>query len=137
MTTRAEIVTAAREKIGAKFLHQARGPDAYDCVGIVISIANELGISDFQTTAYPRFPNPQEMRGLLERHLDYVRWDAVLPGDILWFRAPQPQHLAIVTQRDPMQMVHAFARTGSVVETGVDHFWRQRLVACFRYRGIE
>lgn len=137
MTTRAEIVAAARERIGAKFLHQARGPDAFDCVGLVITVANQLGLSDFDTRAYPRFPNPEEMQGLLEAHLDYVRWDDVLPGDVLWFRAPQPQHLAIVTDREPMRMVHAFSRVGRVVETGVDHFWRQRLVACFRYRGVE
>lgn len=134
---RTDVVTAARAKLGAAFRHQARGPDAYDCVGIVISIANELGLSEFNIKTYPRSPDPQEMRRLLEAHLDYVRWDAVLPGDVLWFRAPEPQHLAVVTQADPIQMVHAFARTERVVETGVDRFWRGRLVACFKYRGLD
>lgn len=134
---RTDVVAAARSKLGANFRHQARGPDAYDCVGIVIAVAKDLGLSNFNTTAYSRAPNPQEMRKALEEHLDYVRWDAVQPGDVLWFRAPEPQHLAIVTQRDPMQMVHAFARVNRVVETGVDRFWRGRLVACFRYRGLD
>lgn len=134
---RTQAVAAARKRLGKGFRHQARGPDAYDCVGIVIAVANELGLSDFNTIAYSRAPDPQEMREALEKNLDYVRWSEVLPGDVLWFRAPEPQHLAVVTQLDPMQMVHAFARVNRVVETGVDRFWRGRLVACFRYRGID
>jgi hypothetical protein len=134
---RTQAVAIAREKLGRAFRHQARGPDAYDCVGIVIAVANELGLSDFNTTAYTRAPDPREMRATLERHLDYVRWDDVKPGDVLWFRAPEPQHLGVVTQLAPMQMVHAFQRAGKVVETSVDRFWRNRIVACFRYRGID
>lgn len=136
-TNRTDAVAAARAKVGAGFRHQARGPDAYDCVGVVIAVANELGLSDFDIRTYTRQPNPAQMRALLEEHLDYVRWDDVLPGDVLWFRAPEPQHLGIVTQREPMMMVHAFARTERVVETSVDRFWRDRLVACFRYRGLS
>lgn len=135
-SVRSLIVAAARESLGAGFRHQARGPDAYDCVGLVITIANRLGLSDFDIRNYTRQPNPAEMRSLLEEHLDYVRWDSVQPGDILWFRAPEPQHLAIVTEMDPMRMVHAFARVNRVVETSVDRFWRGRLVACFKYRGV-
>lgn len=136
MTTRAEIVTAARERLGLPFRHQGRNSSGLDCVGLVIMVAKQLGLSDFDTTAYTRAPNPEEMRATLERHLDYVRWCEVRPGDVLWFRAPEPQHLAIVTQAEPMQMVHAFSRVGHVVETRVDRFWRQRLVACFKYRGV-
>lgn len=134
---RTDVVAAARAKLGAAFRHQARGPDAYDCVGVVIAIANELGLSNFDIRTYTRQPNPEQMRALLEANLDYVRWGEVLPGDVLWFRAPDPQHLAVVSQINPMQMVHAFARTQRVVETGVDRFWRDRLVACFRYRGLD
>ena len=137
MVSRQQVVTAARQKLGAAFRHQARGPEAYDCVGLVIKVAHELGLSDFDSKAYTRAPDPVEMREALEANLDYVRFCSVLPGDVLWFRAPEPQHLAIVTQVEPMQMVHAFARVSRVVETGVDRFWRGRLVACFRYRGLD
>lgn len=137
MTTRAEIVTAARSRLGVEFRHQGRNSSGLDCVGLVIVVAHELGLSDFQSTAYPRSPDPDEMRAALEANLDYVRWDAVQPGDVLWFRAPEPQHLAIVTQTEPMQMIHAFSRVGKVVETSVDQFWRRRVVACFKYRGVQ
>jgi cell wall-associated NlpC family hydrolase len=137
MVSRQQIVTAARAKLGAAFRHQGRGPEAYDCVGLVIKVAHELGLSNFDSKGYTRAPNPAEMREALEANLEYVRFDTVQPGDVLWFRAPEPQHLGIVTSMLPMQMVHAFQRTGRVVETGIDRFWRQRIVACFRYRGLD
>jgi cell wall-associated NlpC family hydrolase len=137
MVSRQQVVTAARAKLGAAFRHQGRGPEAYDCVGLVIKVAHELGLSEFDSKAYTRAPDPVEMREALESNLDYVPFRTVQPGDVLWFRAPEPQHLAVVTQLEPMLMVHAHSRAGRVVESRIDRFWRGRIVACFRYRGLD
>lgn len=138
MTTREQIVAAARGWIDTPFAHQRRAKGVgVDCVGVVIMVAQELGLSTFDTCDYGRAPDPDAMRTLLEAHLDYVAFRDVLPGDILWLRVPEPQHLAIVTAADPLQMVHAFRRVGKVVEVSVDRVWRsKRLVACFRFRGL-
>ena len=56
---------------------------------------------------------------------------------MLWFRvAGNPQHLAIVTQMNPLSIVHAFAKVGKVVETEVGQFWRLKIAGCFMFRGI-
>src|SRR5687767_14104668 len=104
---RDRIVAAARSWIGTPFAHQGRtrGPNGgVDCVGVVIKVAQELGLSEFDTRGYTAAPDAVEMQRLLEAHLDYVPAPArlnVRPGDVLWFRAPQPQHLAIVTEVSP------------------------------------
>lgn len=159
---RDRIVEAARAWKGTPFVHQGRtkGPSGgVDCVGVVIEVARELGLSDFQTTDYTAQPDAAEMQRLLEMHLDYVPAPAKLnvrAGDVLWFRAPEPQHLAIVTEAavspdglawPRMSMVHAFSRirgqdralrrVGLVVEGAVDQVWRARLHAAFRFRGVE
>lgn len=137
MTTRPQVVAEARSLIDVPFKHQGRSREGLDCVGVAIMVVHALGLSDFDITDYGRAPNVEQMRGLLEKHLDYVPFRDVQPGDILWLRAPEPQHLAIVTSTEPLMMVHAFSKVGRVVETGVDRFWRKHIVACFKYRGVE
>ena len=38
MTTRAEVVEAARKYMGVRWQHQARGDDALDCVGLLVRV---------------------------------------------------------------------------------------------------
>lgn len=134
----AAIVAEARSYIGTPFHHQGRVKGiGIDCVGLVIGIAHALGLSDFDTADYGRQPDPVAMGATLDAHLDRVNLSDIRPGDILWLRMIwEPMHLAIVTEVDPLRIVHAYQRPGlsRCVEQGIDDAWRRRIVACFRYR---
>ena len=135
------IVAEARSYIGTPFQHQARLKGVgIDCVGLVIGVAHALGLSEFDTADYGRQPNPVAMGAALDAHLDRVNLSDIRPGDILWLRMiREPMHVAIVTEIDPLRIVHAYQRPGlsRCVEQGVDAAWRRRIVACFRFRGVD
>lgn len=140
MVKRADIAAAARRRIGTPFVHQGRLDGiGLDCAGVVIRVAQELGLSDFDTRDYPAQPNPVAMRAALLAHLEVVRFAEIDVGDVLWFKVElDPQHLALLVSREPLMMVHAFSKPGvmKVIEAHVDAFWRSRIAGCFRYRGV-
>jgi len=136
----AAIVAEARTYIGTPFQHQARLKGVgVDCIGVIVGVAHTLGISEFDTVDYARQPDPSKMGAALNAHLDRVNLSDIRPGDILWLRMTrEPMHVAIVTETDPLRIVHALSRAGvsRCVEQGIDDAWRRRIVACFRYRGV-
>ena len=136
----AAIVAEARTYIGTPFQHQARLKGVgVDCIGVIVGVAHTLGISEFDTVDYARQPDPSKMGAALNAHLDRVTLSDIRPGDILGLRRTrEPMHVAIVTETDPLRIVHALSRAGvsRCVEQGIDDAWRRRIVACFRYRGV-
>lgn len=141
MVHRDAVVAEARRWLDTPFHHQARLRGVgVDCVGLVIGVAHALGLSDYDTTDYSRAPDPEAMRAKLAAHLDPVPFRELRCGDVIWFRVVQePQHLGIVSALEPLMMVHAYQRPGvnRVVEQGLDGFWKQRIAACWRYRGVS
>jgi NlpC/P60 family putative phage cell wall peptidase len=142
MVSRADIVAEARAWIGTPFQHQAHSKGvAADCAGVIRGVPQALGLyPGVEIQAYLRQPDPRRMRAALLEHLDPVPFKAVLPGDVLHFRIDiEPQHLAIVTELEPLRAVHATSRpkVSGTVEFRVDAWWRQRLAGCYRYRGLS
>jgi cell wall-associated NlpC family hydrolase len=135
MTTGADIVRTAREYLGTPFKHQGRSKTrGIDCAGLVIGVAHELGLSDFDSADYPRQPDGHKMRAAIEGQLERVALNAMQPGDVLLIRFSQfPQHLAILTDYG---IVHAHASVGRCVEHRLNDSWRARVVAAYRFPGL-
>lgn len=133
MTTRADIVACARSYLGVRWHHQGRSRAGLDCIGLVIVVARELGLSDYDIDGYGRVPDGSSLRATMCEQMDLLKRPP-LPGDVLLFQFQRnPLHTAIVTDTG---MVHAFANVRKVVEHRVDDVWRSRLVAAFGYRGV-
>lgn len=142
MTSRSDIVAEARGYIGTAFRHQGRIKGiGVDCIGLVIGIANALGLSDYDITDYPVSPNSTMMAAKLREHLDEIAFKELLPGDIAWFKiVREPQHVAIITEVFPeMMMLHAYSKhpVSAVIEQPMGELWRRRIFGCYRFRGIE
>lgn len=142
MIPREKIAREARSWINTPFVHQGRVKGVgVDCAGLVEMVPKRFGLyPDAVIAPYLASPNPVEMRKQLLRYLNPIPFSDVLVGDVLWFRVDRDgQHLGIVVQGSPMSMVHAFGRERIMrcIEQSVEGFWRQRLVGCFRYRGVE
>lgn len=141
-----QIVAMARSRLGVEWRHQGRvNGVAFDCGGLPVDIAKELGLDVQDVTGYGRLPNPAVMRSALDANLDRVPGgrDAMQIGDVVWIRFDQePQHLAIVgdyaVQPGLFTLIHAHNLAGlnKVVEHRLDDKWRSRIVAVWRYREL-
>lgn len=150
MTTRAEIVAAARDWIGTPFRHhQATKTIGSDCIGLVAGVANETGLTsawfDGRATAfrgYGKTPDPKILLRACRMFLDPVPMSAVAVGDVLVMRTMnghEPQHFGIVTAVQdgrPSAMVHAMNVVGRVAEQPIDRKWLGRVLYAFRFRGV-
>jgi cell wall-associated NlpC family hydrolase len=138
------IVAAARARLGVRYQHQGRvNGVAFDCAGLPVDIAREMGIAVHDVMGYGRLPVPAEMRAALDASLDRVQGgrDAMQVGDVAWIRFErEPQHLAIVGDypHGGFSLIHAYNGAGikKVVEHRLDDSWMARIVAVWRYREL-
>lgn len=147
MTTRADIVASARKELGTKWQHQARLPGvAVDCHGFLGVVGKDCGIAeapawlaDQDLRTYGRHARPTMSLPAARRYLDEVKVSEAAEGDVL-FMAPIkhpkfPHHFAIITQAEPLKVIHAFYWAGEVVETGIPAGWFP--THAFRFRGVQ
>lgn len=133
-----DVVAAARTCLSTPFHHQGRiKGTALDCAGLVVAVAQDLGIEYDDAQGYGREP----YRGLLQSKLadqpslDVVPRDQMQAGDVLLMRfAREPQHLAIYTGST---IVHSYEAVGIACEHDLTDVWRRRIVAVYRFRGLS
>ena len=140
MTTRAQVVAAARGWIGTPFLHQGRARHAgCDCAGLIIGVAHELGLTDFDTADYARTPHGGRLRQVCDEQLRPIPEREIAAGDVLLLKfIAEPHHLAFGGDyvHGGLSLIHAYARGRGVVEHRLDATWRARIVAAYRLPGV-
>lgn len=147
MTTRADIVAAAREWKDAKtpYMHQAslRGVGC-DCIGLIAGVGRECGIRecflwtvDPDSRGYGRAPDVRMLRKAVDRYLDLIPREEAGPGDILLMKfVDEPQHFAFISDSHPARIIHAYSKARRVVEHRLNAMWNARVVSAHRYRGL-
>ena len=152
MTTRSEILAAARELIGIPYQHQGRMP-RLDCAGVLVIVGRRVGERVRDYLSYTKKPNPRHLVKHLQANLNEIDPRDVGPGDWLLVYASEkrkkrniPQHLIMVT--DGPDTVHARGMlhcredtgaadfSGRVVEHGWGKPWSDRIHSAWRYRGL-
>ena len=137
------IVALARETIGTPYGHQGRVNGlALDCAGVPVHVGRRLGLDLVEYTRYGRLPVPAEMRAALDANLTRVEKADMQIGDVVWMRfLGEPQHLGIVGDYHlgGLSLIHAYNGSGlrKVVEHRIDEQWLARIVAVWRYPGVE
>lgn len=139
---RLDIVSQARKWMHTPFVPQGRVLGVgVDCAGLIEMVPKALGFyTDAQIEPYSMQPDVKRMRQQLEKHLDIIGFHSLNVGDVVWFRVErEPQHLAIISEIDPLMMIHASSRPRvmKVYEEELSPYWRARVQGCYRYRGIE
>jgi hypothetical protein len=135
IVTGADVVRQARTWLGTPFRHQGRlKGTGTDCAGLIIGVARELGLSDFDTADYCRQPDDEMLERLCRQQMRALDRDEVGQGDV-WLIAVKDrrQHLAFATDHG---ILHAYALLRRVVEHRIDEGWRSRLLAGFRLPGV-
>lgn len=132
MVTRQQVIVAARSYLGVRWKHQGRSRLGIDCLGLLIAVASDLGLSAHDSTDYPRIPDGFRLMRELNTHLRPVSECDV--GDVLLMRFnTNPQHVAIKTD---VGIIHSYANARKVVEHGLDATWSSRIVCAYQFPGI-
>lgn len=139
------IVAQARTYLGVPFHHAGRSRAGLDCAGLLLCVARDLGLTDWDLTDY----TVQVDRLSLERHLSrfcyVVAFGPLAPvgewgyqpeaGQIALFSTDGGEHghhLGICTGEG---LIHACSKFGKVVEHSYGNIWRRRTVAIYQWRG--
>jgi len=142
---REAIVAEARSWIGTPFHHQGFKKDVgTDCIGLIAGVALVFGIegaaewlADPNYHAYARQPDPKLLLRGCDRFLERIKLTELLRADILLMKFQvEPMHFALVSELDPMYVVHALARIGRVAEHRIDERWDGCIMRAYRYRGL-
>jgi hypothetical protein len=146
-------VSAARSWLGTPYQHQARCKGAgVDCAGLIVGVAAQLRISQFDFTNYGRQPLGDTLRDMMRSQTSELPsgapWQA---GQIALMRfKDEPQHLGIIginplplgegrvraALGDEPTLIHAYGHAGKVVEHRLADVWRARIMARYDYHGV-
>jgi cell wall-associated NlpC family hydrolase len=146
-----DIVAVARNWCGVKYSHQGRTRQTgLDCGGLVLVVANSLGLSELEELGYSSFPNNGRFENLLNEHADNLNIESVYPhtftgaefeaGDILGFdyqNAEGVRHTAFVSKFDGANywVIDAIPDYG-VCEHPLRHPFSKARILGFRVKGL-
>jgi cell wall-associated NlpC family hydrolase len=136
---RDDIVRIARSWIGTPFRHQGRTRFGIDCVGLLVAVADELGIAAVDVPGYNRRSHGKDFMRPFEEHCRPRTFGQMAPGDIVIFHDELfPCHTGIYSQlRGVAHVVHAVATLRQVFETPYAGEWAARARHVFAFPGTE
>lgn len=143
---RERLVAEARSWLGTRYHHLGRVKGVgVDCIGFVGGVALACGISnapawaqDRALAGYSRQPNPTMLLDACRAYLEPVAgtWQI---ADVLVLQMPRddaPRHFALISELDPLYIVHAYAQARKVVETRFEPDKGVRVHSAWRFRGL-
>jgi cell wall-associated NlpC family hydrolase len=138
MTTAQEFVDEVTSYRGVKFRHMGRSKvTGVDCVGLVVASMRSVGIAVEDMAQYPRFPINEIFSGMIDKQTVAVTVDSIRLGDLLKFKwTVEPQHIAVVTEVNPLRITHAYSQVGAVVTNDLDTHWMRLFTEARRIPGL-
>jgi cell wall-associated NlpC family hydrolase len=145
MTTRSDIVDAARSHLGTAYHHQGRTVGVgLDCAGLLIVTGLALGLlpAGYDVRGYAQRADGASLREYCDAALDRIDWTDARAGDVVLVSWDQgvPHHLGILTDYrwGGFAMIHAEGyRRRKVIETRLVFGRDMQFVAAYAFRGIE
>ena len=123
--------------IGLPYADKGRGPDSFDCWGLVrLFYAEQFGIVlPSHLGDYESAKHQHEVSALIEREKQAGKWfevPAPMFGDLVSMRiAGQPWHVGIALGDG--RMLHTMKRHESVIESHTSRLWAKRIDGYFRH----
>lgn len=138
--TRQQIIECARGYLGTRWQHQGRVKGVgCDCAGLVLCVGWELGLiaAGRDVPGYGREPDGT-LLPIADQFLTRVQEPQAGDVVVIAFNG-RPMHFGILAQTGygETSLIHAYAGARKVVEHRLDEQWRQRVVAAFKFNGID
>lgn len=130
-------VEIARSYIGTPWRHQARGPDALDCIGLLAAC---FPVAD--RTDYGRDPRAQQLEAAVRQQFGPpIDLDEMAENDVILMRFPRVvRHVGIVANhwKGGLSIIHTWARGPKMVcETRIDDQWMRRIALVHRWENLN
>lgn len=117
--TREDIISHALSLLGKPYRLGAKGPDAFDCSGLVFFVFKRAGIKVPVTVA-------EQDRAGLEITLGEVR-----PGDLILFRVNGANHVGIMLTKK--EFIHSSRSKGVCIDSAEQGYWKRGFVGFRRF----
>jgi hypothetical protein len=138
---RRAIVAAARNWVGAPYLHQGRGRKGIDCVGLLIEVCKDMGHPVDAPHAYSSMPQGHQLLTPCDAQLWKPARQVPIPGDlcVYWGWHPsEPQHFAFIGEiSGRLTVIHSFSKFQKVVEQSYNRIWVQKFHCLYNLPGTE
>ncbi len=118
---RQDVVDAAREYLGVRWVHQGRQRKrGLDCLGLIVVVAEDLGYKPQDYLAYNREPDPLLLQELVNQQFIKVDREPEA-GDMVLIhfhaRRKSPYHFGIISEKGTL--IHGHGPSRKVVEQPV------------------
>ncbi len=145
---RSQILEIARDWKGTPYQHQAAVKNVgADCLGFLRGVYAEMtGMEITPTAPYTRdwaevaSKHKQERMLIAARtYLAPTMFEEIQPADVVLIRVHKGslvKHCAIITQTDPMRIIHSYDYHG-VVESAFPRNWLDKDLYYFRFKEVE
>jgi cell wall-associated NlpC family hydrolase len=144
MTTRNDIVEAARSLQGMQWLHQGRNEEGSDCVGFVALVAQKSGaVPDIEfENNYRRRSDGETMVRLFREYCDPIEWRDAQPGDFMVVKYRETHwHCMIVSKREENLETEFYVieagRDGVTVDHRIDWAIKRRIHSAYQVRNLD
>jgi cell wall-associated NlpC family hydrolase len=115
--------------IGVPFEYGGRGPDKFDCYGLVLHLLKQDGIEAHDLKS----PNVgKEIVAMVHSELKLWQECAIREGAVLLFRVPGNLHVGYCLHGD--KFIHTWEQSGGVTIEKLS-IWKKRLVGVYEYIG--
>lgn len=112
---RDDIVQHAVSLLGKPYKSAAKGPDAFDCSGLVYYVYKKVNIT-----------LPVMTEGLIKAGYDVSR-DSVLPGDLVFFKIKKNFHSGIMINKT--DFIHSSNSRGVTVDNIESKYWKKNFIS--------
>lgn len=137
------VVDEARKLLGARWQHQARAPQAVDCLGLLVLAERATGRVVADRTNYGRIPTRKELEQGLAAHYgppvlgERPAFSDLQEGDKVLIRLPlskEANHVGILgSNANGLTLIHAWSGgLCCATEHRLSDPWRLRIVAVYR-----
>lgn len=136
MATGQDVVRMARTWLGTPYHHQGRVKRVgVDCGGLVIGVATELELSQFDINGYGGRPNGDSLVKVCQEQMTPITLEQLSPGDVLLFKfEAHAGHLGIYLGDNTL--IHSYMPRRKVVEHTLDAWWWGQVAGQYRLPGV-
>lgn len=117
--------------IGIPFEYGARGPDKYDCYGLIKHLLKEW--NQIEVPDYRGYSDTRKIIATFHNALPLWEKVPIQPAGILLFRVPGQMHVGYVLD-DNRTFIHTWEHSGGVCIERISD-WQNRLIGCYKYVG--
>ena len=136
------IVEKAREWIKTPFHEQGRHKGiGCDCIGLILGIAKDIGAvsltgkpwDECDISAYDTDKDSQMMLELLPKHFPVSETQLKLGNILLIEIVPNQYHVCLITDDDPLKIIHSCNSLGFVMEHRIIPSWKDQIKGIFKF----